>query len=155
MKYRLLNKEEMEIFDQDFKHFLIANGVSNEEWVELNQKNISKATQLVELFSDTIFQKVYEKIQFIEFRSVESCIVFNCLPDSIELISINRKSDQIDLSTPDSIHEALTKNSSEINYFKSSKKYNTLRELEIHQMIENGCFNSSEDFWNSLTQLFN
>ena len=145
----------MEIFDQDFKHFLIANGVSNEEWVELNQKNISKATQLVELFSDTIFQKVYEKIQFIEFRSAESCIVFNCLPDSIELISINRKSDQIDLSTPDSIHEALTKNSSEINCFKSSKKYNTLRELEIHQMIENGCFNSSEDFWDSLTQLFN
>ena len=66
MKYRLLNKEEMEIFDQDFKHFLIANGVSNEEWVELNQNDIEKATQLVELFSDTIFQKVYEKIQFIE-----------------------------------------------------------------------------------------
>ena len=155
MKYRLLNKEEMEIFDQDFKHFLIANGVSNEEWVELNQNNIEKATQLVELFSDTIFQKVYEKIQFIEFRSPESCIVFNCLPDSIELISINRKSNQVDLSTPESIHEALTKNASEINYFKSSKKYNTLRELEVHQMIENGCFNSSEDFWNSLSQLFN
>lgn len=155
MKYRLLNKEEMEIFDKDFKHFLIANGVSNEEWVELNQNNIEKATQLVELFSDTIFQKVYEKIQFIEFRSPESCIVFNCLPDSIELISINRKSNQVDLSTPESIHEALTKNTSEINYFKSSKKYNTLRELEVHQMIENGCFNSSEDFWNSLSQLFN
>jgi len=155
MKYRLLNKEEMEIFDQDFKHFLIANGVSNEEWVELNQNDIEKATQLVELFSDTIFQKVYEKIQFIEFRSPESCIVFNCLPDSIELISINRKSATVDLSTPDSIHKALTKNANEINYFKSSKKYNTLRELEIHQMIENGCFNSSEAFWNSLTQLFN
>ncbi len=155
MKYRLLNKEEMEIFDQDFKHFLIANGVSNEEWVELNQNDIEKATQLVELFSDTIFQKVYEKIQFIEFRSPESCIVFNCLPDSIELISINRKSATVDLSTPDSIHKALTKNANEINYFKSSKKYNTLRELEIHQMIENGCFNSSEAFWNSLKQLFN
>ena len=155
MKYRLLNKEEMEIFDQDFKHFLIANGVSNEEWVQLNQNDIEKATQLVELFSDTIFQKVYEKIQFIEFRSPESCIVFNCLPDSIELISINRKSATVDLSTPDSIHKALTKNANEINYFKSSKKYNTLRELEIHQMIENGCFNSSEAFWNSLTQLFN
>ena len=155
MKYRLLNKEEMEIFDQDFKHFLIANGVSNEEWVELNQNDIEKATHLVELFSDTIFQKVYEKIQFIEFRSPESCIVFNCLPDSIELISINRKSATVDLSTPDSIHKALTKNANEINYFKSSKKYNTLRELEIHQMIENGCFNSSEAFWNSLKQLFN
>ena len=155
MKYRLLNKEEMEIFDQDFKHFLIANGVSNEEWVELNQNDIEKATQLVELFSDTIFQNVYEKIQFIEFRSPESCIVFNCLPDSIELISINRKSATVDLSTPDSIHKALTMNANEINYFKSSKKYNTLRELEIHQMIENGCFNSSEAFWNSLKQLFN
>jgi len=155
MKYRLLNKEEMQIFDEDFKHFLIANGVSNEEWISLNQNDIKKATQLVELFSDTVFQKVYEKIQFIEFRSPESCIVFNCLPDSIELISINRKSDIVDLSTPESIQTALKNQSEEINYFKSSKKYNTLRELEVHQMIENGCFNSSQEFWNSLEKLFN
>jgi hypothetical protein len=155
MKYRLLNKEEMQIFDEDFKHFLIANGVSNEEWIALNQNDIKKATQLVELFSDTVFQKVYEKIQFIEFRSPESCIVFNCLPDSIELISINRKSDIVDLSTPESIHTALKNQPEEINYFKSSKKYNTLRELEVHQMIENGCFNSSQEFWNLLEKLFN
>ncbi len=155
MKYRLLNKEEMEIFDEDFKHFLIANGVSNEEWISLNKTAIPKARKLVELFSDSVFQKVYEKIQFIEFRSPESCIVFNCLPDSIDLISINRKSDKVDLSTPDTIHNALKNEPNEINYFKSSKKYHTLRELEIHQMIENGCFNSSEDFWNSLEKLFN
>jgi hypothetical protein len=56
MKYRILNKEEMEIFDEDFKYFLIANGVSNEEWVEMNTSNQDRAIDLVELFSDTVLQ---------------------------------------------------------------------------------------------------
>ena len=44
MKYRMLTKEEMQIFDEDFKHFLITTGVSNEEWTDLNKSNIPKAT---------------------------------------------------------------------------------------------------------------
>ena len=65
MKYRFLTKEEMEIFDEDFKHFMITNGVTNEEWLEWNKSDLEKATQLVEVFSDTVLQKVYEKIKFI------------------------------------------------------------------------------------------
>ena len=56
MKYRMLTTEEMEIFNEDFKHFAIANGVSNEEWVEMNKSDKELATKLVELFSDTVLQ---------------------------------------------------------------------------------------------------
>ena len=153
MKYRFLTKEEMEIFDEDFKHFMITNGVTNEEWLEWNKSDLDKATQLVEVFSDTVLQKVYEKIKFIEFRSADSCIVFNCLDDKMELISLNKKEGTVDLSTPESIHEALSKNPQNLSYFKTEKKYVKSRETEIHEMIEQGCFNSTQAFWDALLLL--
>jgi hypothetical protein len=154
MRYRLLSGEELEIFDEDFKYFLISNGVTNEEWLEMNESDHEKATKLVALFSDSVLEKVYQKIQFLEFRSVDSCLVFNFLPDFIELISINKKpGSDLSLETPESIHEALLKNAVGLTYFKTKKKYNTLREMEIHQMTMQGCVNSTSDFWEALEKL--
>ena len=147
MKYRMLTTEEMEIFNEDFKHFAIANGVSNEEWVEMNQSDQKKATKLVGLFSDTVLQKVYEKLKFIEHRSPASCLVFKLNESDIDLISLNRKSDKVDLSTAESIHDALVNMSSELTIFRSKKTYSKVREEEIHEMLTQGCVNSSEAFW--------
>lgn len=149
----MLTREEMEIFDEDFKHFLIVNGVHNEEWVRLNEDQGERATQLVELFSDTVLQKVYEKVKFIEHRSKESCMVFQLKKDKIELIALNTKKEGADLSTPESIHRALSETPDLLTAFKTSKAYTKERELEIHQMLEQGCVNSSEAFWRSLEKV--
>lgn len=151
----MLTTEEMEIFDEDFKHFAIANGVSNEEWLEMNQSDKEKATKLVGLFSDTVLQKVYEKLKFIEHRSSSSCLVFRLNETDIDLISLNRKSEKIDLSTAESIHDALVNNSAELTLFRSKKKYSKVREEEIHEMLTQGCVNSSEAFWLLLEKVIN
>lgn len=153
MKYRMLTTEEMEIFDEDFKHFAIANGVSNEEWIEMNKSDIETATKLVGLFSDTVLQKVYENLKFIEHRSPSSCLVFKLNESNIELISLNAKSDKVDLSTAESIHDALVKNPQELSIFKSNKAYSKVREEEIHEMLSQGCVNSSEAFWMMLEKV--
>jgi hypothetical protein len=151
MKYRMLSKEEQEIFDEDFKHFMITNGVTNEEWLAMNENNLAKATELVEMFSDVVLEKVYQKIEFIEFRSEGSCLVFRCTADNLKVISIVAKAgSKVDLSSPESIHLALQKQLGDLDIFKSEKPYSTLRELEIHQMIEQGCLNSSREFWDAL-----
>ena len=153
MKYRILTKQEMDIFDEDFKHFLITNGVKNEEWLAMNQSDIGKATTLVELFSDTVLHKVYEKIEFIEFRSPDACMIFRCLPERMELISLNKKQGISDLSTPETIHEALSKSPEDLSIFKSEKEYSISREEEMHELFEKGCFVSSQEFWNALQVL--
>jgi hypothetical protein len=153
MKYRILTKQEMEIFDEDFKHFLITNGVKNEEWLAMNQSDIEKATTLVELFSDTVLHKVYEKIEFIEFRSPDACMIFRCLPERMELLSLNKKQGSSDLSTPETIHEALSKSPEDLSIFKSEKEYSISREEEMHELFEKGCFVSSQEFWNALQVL--
>ncbi len=153
MKYRMLSDEELEVFAEDLKHFLIVNGVHAEEWEEINKSDKEKAVQLVELFSDNVLQIVYEKMKYIEHRSVNSCMVFYFKKDEIELISLNVKEGKSDLSTPESIHEALVNRPNEIAFFKTSKKYSKKREAEIHEMLTQGCVNSSEEFWVSLNKL--
>jgi len=153
MKYRILSQEELEILEEDFKAFLIVNGVHNEEWAEMNKSNPEQAIQLVELFSDTVLQKVYDTIRFIEHRSQKSCMVFNLKEDIIELISINAQSDDVHLTTPESIHDALSKNASSLTIFKTSKEYSKDRAMEIHEMLEQGCVNSSESFWYQLEKI--
>lgn len=147
MKYRILSDEELTHFEEDLKAFLIVNGVHAEEWAELNKTNPQKAVELVELFSDNVLQKVYEKIKFVEHRSEKSCLVFKMNEKEIQLISINSSSDSADLSTPESIHSALQNNADSLTFFQSKKSYSKNREMEIHEMLEQGCVPSSEAFW--------
>ncbi len=154
MKYRILTMEELEVFDEGFKQFLIVNGVHAEEWEEMNLSNKEKAVSLVELFSDSVLQKVYEKIEFLEHRSVSSCLVFKFNKENIELISINAKEgSSVNLETPESIHQALQNNAGELSVFKTQKNYIKKREEEIHELLQQGCVLSEESFWNSLGQL--
>ena len=150
MKYRLLTSEERQIFDEDFKYFLISNGVKNEEWEEMNKSAPDKALKLVELFSDSVLDIVYKKVQFIEFRSTDSCMVFNCLDEHMEVISILPKPNaKVDLSTPERIHETLSKTADKLSIFKAQKQYSKSREEEIHQLTEQGCVNSQQRFLGS------
>lgn len=154
MKYRLLLSEELSHLDEDLKHFLIVNGIHGEEWERINKEQPEKAIQLVEIFSDTVLQKVYEKITYLEFRSPGTCMVFFCTPENLKLISIQRKEGaELDLSSPESIHEALRTKIKELDFFRSEKPYSKDRESEIHQMLEQGCFISSSEFWNILNEV--
>lgn len=153
MKYRMLTHEELEIFEEDLKHFLIVNGVHAEEWEEMNKVDKDKATQLVALFSDMILQKVYEKLRFVEHRTPTSCMVFHLGASDIELISLNAKDDRVDLSTPEGIHEALVHQSEALTFFKTKKSYGKPREEEVHDMLMQGCVNSSEAFWMQLEKV--
>lgn len=151
MKYRMLSDEELHHLENDLKAFLIINGVEGDTWKQLNESEPEKAVQLVELFSDAVLQTVYEKIRFLEFRSPDSCIVFHCKPEEVELISIGRKPDATcDLSTPESIHEALIHHTQQLNWFRTTKAYNSERESEIHRMLEQGGVLSTEEFWDAL-----
>jgi len=148
----MLTNEELTHLEEDLKQFLIVHGIHAKEWEEMNRDYPDQATQLVGLFSDTVLQKVYEKLRFIEHRTSSSCMVFKLSDDQIEMISINAKKDAVDLSTPEGIHDALVNNSELLTFFKSAKNYSKNREEEIHEMLMQGCVNSSEAFWMQLSK---
>lgn len=155
MKYRSLSIDELQHLAEDFKQFLIVNEIYHENWVEMNESNPTKAQEVVNIFSDQVLQKVYEKIQYLEFHSTDSFLVFNVQGDQILLVSIQVKDEfkaQITLDTTENIHYALVQHLDKLHYFRTSKKLTRSREEEIHSMIESGCILSTEEFWNSLLQ---
>lgn len=154
MKYRRLTQEELTHLEGDLKAFLIINGIEGEAWEKLNQDSPEKVLQLVDLFSDNVLQTVYEKVNFLEFRRPDSCIVFQMGKTEQALIAINRKTDsQHDLSTVEGIHTALTNHINELDFFQSKKAYTQSREAEIHSLIEQGCVLSVQEFWDSLIEV--
>ena len=42
VKYRYLTDKELQEFEEEFKHFLIANGMHSEEWERLNHEDVDK-----------------------------------------------------------------------------------------------------------------
>ena len=151
MKYRMLEMEELRPLEEELKHFLIVNGVHDTEWEQLNREQPETARKLVELFSDNVLQKVYERIRFLEYRSTDTCMVFHLEPDRIDMISISVKAGgKGDFSTLESIHETLVNHAHELTWFRSAKTYSSERETEVHQMLEQGCILSSQEFWASL-----
>lgn len=156
MKYRILTNEELAILEKDFVAFLIVNGIEGDMWAKINQEEPDKAIELVELFSDTVLQKVYEKIFYLEKRSEESCMVFYVGEKDMQLIVLSRKSEStIDLTTPELIHDALTNKLSELEVFSSKKPLNKTHELEVHDLVSSGCVLSDKSFWMSLKTAFN
>lgn len=156
MKYRILTNEELAILEKDFVAFLIVNGIEGDMWAKINQEEPDKAIELVELFSDTVLQKVYEKIFYLEKRSEESCMVFYIGEKDMQLIVLSRKSEStIDLTTPELIHSALTNNLSDLEVFSSKKPLNKTHELEVHDLVSSGCVLSDKSFWTSLKTAFN
>ena len=153
MKYRMLTGEELEHLEGDLKAFLIVNGIEGDTWKKLNESEPEKAIALVELFSDNVLQIVYEKLEFLEFRSEDSCLVFQLLPEEVHLISVSRKpGSSCNLSTVESIHDALVNHSSALTWFRTSKGYGDSREQEIHRLLENGSVLSTKEFWEALEQ---
>lgn len=154
MKYRVLTDDELAHFSEELKQFLIVNGIYAEEWEVINQNEPTRARQVVEIFSDTVLQRVYEKISFLEFRSPDSLMLFNVGEEMIQLISIQTKNNTaVDLSTPEGIHKALVNNSRELSFFKTTKSYSGIRESEVHRLLEQGCVPSSMEFWDKLEEV--
>lgn len=88
MKYRKLTIEELTDMETEFVRFLVSNGVTADDWEKIKVENPSKAEGLIDIFSDVVFDKVLEKVKYIEHRSYNDIKTFRCLDDKIELLGI-------------------------------------------------------------------
>lgn len=148
----MLSNEELQALEEDLKHFLIANGVEGDTWQRLNKEDPEKALELVALFSDVVLQKVYEKLEYLELRSPQRCMTFKFGENKADLIVIEAP-ENIDLSNPENIQNALSSRLKELNFYRSSKHYSKAREEEIHYWVAQGCVASHASFWNQINQI--
>ena len=127
MKYRILTDEELKELETEFKHFLISNDISSEEWEKTNNEDPYKAIHFVELFSDIVLEKALKNTKYLEHRSVSDLKVFKFEDDKAFLIALKAKPDavQVDFSDPEKIQKSI------VNY---------INQIEISCRIVNSNF---------------
>jgi len=145
MKYRCLTGEELNELEEEFKHFLISNSVYTEEWEKLNKQKDKKVQELVEMFSDIVLDKALMNIKYLEHVTPQDIKSFYCSDDKMVLIGIASTNQNIDFTK-----DVLSDHKDELDIFKTSKKYNKQRELEVFELLQSGCSIISEERFKKL-----
>ncbi|MBV6645873.1 MAG: hypothetical protein KI790_10510 [Cyclobacteriaceae bacterium] len=135
MKYRRLTTDELEALEKEFVEYLVVNGITADEWERLKEEENDKAEQILELFSDVVFEGIMRKVQFLEYRSVREIRTFQCLPDKLIYAGlVAKEGSEVDFTQSKEINKT-----QDISIQTSEKPYHKERELELFEMTNQGC----------------
>lgn len=142
MKYRLLTLEELSELETDFTRFLAANGIPADAWEKLKSEEASKVQELMETFSDVVFQQVLDKVRYLEFTSANEVHCFFCDSEQINLLGI-KTTEPADLDFRmatdwQTMLDTARQSGVRLQLFRASKAYHKSRDLELFGMMENG-----------------
>lgn len=88
MQYRRLTGDELQELEKEFVRFLAANGLPAEAWENLKQTNPERVEELIEQFSDIVFEKVLADVQHLEWRKPREVLALHFTPDTIRVNGI-------------------------------------------------------------------
>ena len=138
-KYRHLDQEELHALKSEFIDYLVVNGIVAEDWEKLKADDPAKASEVVDLFSDVVFEGVMRKVEFLEHRSKQEVRTFQCLADKMILMALKVPGEEVDFTDPEYFEQAMTNSPEGMEVYTAEKAYNQPRELELFQMTEAGC----------------
>lgn len=151
MKYRSLTSEELSSLEKEFIDFLVINGVTPDQWSKIKSTDPKKTAQVIDQFSDAIFEQVLRKTNFIEFRSPKDIKVFQCLEDKIVLVGISIPQDNPeDLRKPEDILKLSQAPPTNAKVYTTEKTYSETRERELFKMLQNGCMITDDKLFKTL-----
>lgn len=158
MKFKRLPDTELKKLEKDFVQFLVSNTITADDWEKLKTSDKTKVEELIDLFSDIVYQKVMEKIEYLEFRSVSDIKSFKCGKEEIELIMIQvNESLGLDLRKPNELKKlehhpnTIAEN---VKLLSASKKYNPSREEEVFNIMNNGAVKTDSTMFLLLENLY-
>ena len=147
-----MTKEELEPLEKDFIDFLVVNGITADEWKDLQEHDTQKVDGVIEAFSDVVFESIMRKAQFLEIKTKEAIYAFQCLAEKLNMVGIRTNGSSIDLTqTP--LKDAFEQKD-KLAIFQKEKPYEKAREAELFDLIQNGCEISDGKLFKELSLLY-
>lgn len=151
MKYKRLSTEELAALENDFIHFLASAQITGPDWQKMKTNEIDKAEELIDVFSDVVYDKVLRKIKYLEYRDTKTLNIFYCAQDKIMLAGIRVKEHaSLDLTASDMSSRWNENDLSHVHVVKSEKQYVKEREVEVFELLQSGCLITDEKLFNLL-----
>jgi hypothetical protein len=154
MKYKRLTKGELKALENEFINFLSSAQITAKDWEQMKVKELEKAEELVDVFSDMVYEKVLGKIQYLEYRDKSTLNIYHFLDDKIILVGLRvDERSSIDLTAGDLVEQWMQSNKKEVTVIKSEKKYESDRGTAVFELLQNGCFITDEKLFKTINQM--
>jgi hypothetical protein len=152
MRFRRLSDEELKPLEEELKQFLIVNHVHAAEWKEMNLNNPEQALHLIELFSDLVLEKVFNKMTHLLIFRDKQLTFFNVEMDTVERLDI------LSFNTPFledlySVLNQLKANPKEFEVYFGRKRLDIPKADFVFQTMNNGAEILAPDFWHHFSLL--
>ncbi|HRG52183.1 MAG TPA: DUF6495 family protein [Bacteroidia bacterium] len=151
MKYKRLSTEELKELEPEFINFLAAAQITGPDWDKMKKNELVKAEELIEVFSDMVYEKVLSKIKFLEYRDITTLNIFNCVDDKIILIGLRvNEQSQLDLTASDISSQWSESHANAVTVIKTERPYNKERGLEVFELLQSGCLITDDKLYRVL-----
>lgn len=149
MKYRKLTLDELEELESEFTTFLATHGIPAEDWEKMKQKSPERCEQLIEIFSDIVFDKILGKVEYLEHREKRIIRIFKFGEEKVIMNGLQLEGESaIDFRKDQNAEQLLQLfrlSPSKLKIFTAEKKYKKERSLEIFNLINSGAQILKED----------
>lgn len=140
MKYKRLTSEELQVLEQEFIHFLATAQITGNDWENMKKNKPEMAEELLDAFSDMVYEKVLGNIHFLEYRDEKTLNIFKFEQDKIVLVGLRVKENSpVDLTQPDMFSGLNEKKIAALKMIRTERVYNNSKEAEVFDLIQNGC----------------
>ena len=139
MKYARLSKEQFKSLHEEFSIFLASQSIDKIKWDQIKTENPTLTDELLDLFSDMVWDQSLDKIAYLENRSDRHLFLFKCEGVQINLILI-----RVEKNCPSLMQKGymkwLTKHllDPQVTIFQSSRSFKETSKGEKFNLIRNG-----------------
>lgn len=156
MKYTRLTKEQFEELHVEFANFLASQQIDKNEWDELKVSKPEVAEQELDIFSDLVWEGVLQNAKYIEHFSKTHIFLFRFDETDIDTIVLKTTNPEVDFLHKEGLQwlsDNLFTDEIEIRY--GAKKFDTDRNYELFQIIQQGGILSQGELYHQIKELLN
>ena len=148
MKYKRLTNDELSELEKEFVRFLSTYQINAQDWEKMKDSEPKKVEELIEVFSDLVYEKTLTNIEYLEFKTPNDIKTFHCQKDKIVMMGLMVEGDvTIDFTqnfSADKMSELIQKSNAQVNLYSAEKQYKGDREEELFKMLNWGCLISKD-----------
>lgn len=153
-KYRLLTNQELVEMKTEFINYLVINGITADDWKKMLAEEPIKAQEIVDLFSDVVFEKILRKVNFILKQGKKEIVAFHCMEETIEMCGLVAGPDiDVDFTDNETIAKLIANPIKGLETISAEKAYSKTREQEIFDLTQQGGLISDGNVFNALKSI--
>lgn len=158
MKFKRLAQEELDELRDEFVQFLASNSITADDWEDIKQNKPQQAEDLIAIFSDTVYQKSLEKIEYLEFVEASEIKTFHFGDQKAVMFGLQVDGKDVDLTDSETVQQLANEGDKEPNItvevFRGEKEYAQEREEEIFHLMEAGAQPSDGTKFQALQEVY-